>query len=99
VQNVDIGRFISTIPPEEKENIRKTAVANVKINLILDKIVDLEKIELTEDEFAEQIKFYAEQLKTDENKARDFIARNGIDYRMKIQKAVDLLVESAKISD
>ena len=83
-----------------KEQFHPQAVRNLKTRLTLEKVVEAENIEVSEDAIDAEIKRMAEQYKVDFEKMQEFMSdedKKNISMDLKIQEAVDFLVAEAKL--
>ena len=83
-----------------KEQFHPQAVRNLKTRLTLEKVVEAENIEVSEDAIDAEIKRMAEQYKVDFEKMQEFMTeddKKNISMDLKIQEAVDFLVAEAKL--
>ncbi len=83
-----------------KEQFHPQAVRNLKTRLTLEKVVEAENIEVSEDAIDAEIKRMAEQYKVDFEKMKEFMTeddKKNISMDLKIQEAVDFLVAEAKL--
>lgn len=83
-----------------KEQFHPQAVRNLKTRLTLEKVVEAENIEVSEEAIEAEIKRMAEQYKVDFEKMQEFISdedKKNISMDLKIQEAVDFLVAEAKL--
>lgn len=89
----DIQGFIDAYTP--------SAEAAVRSDLVIEAIIKAEGIEVSSEEVDNEIKKIAEQYKQDPEKIRETLEKNGqlgsVEFGIKAQKAVDLLVNEAKI--
>lgn len=80
---------------------RPSAEAAVRSDLVIEAIIKAEGIEVSSEEVNNEIKKIAEQYKQDPEKIRETLEKNGqlgsVEFGIKAQKAVDLLVNEAKI--
>ncbi|WP_058486591.1 trigger factor [Defluviitalea phaphyphila] len=82
-----------------KENFRSDAEFQVKARLVLEQIVNTENIDITDEELEDELKKMAEQYKMELDKLKSTIGeseKEAIREDLKIRKAVDLVVNSAK---
>ncbi len=86
--------------PEDK--IKELSVWNARKRLILDKIAQKEKIELTEEEFEEKLKEWAEEEGKTLQELKREIRQKGLESAARSyfirEKVIDFLIENAKIS-
>ena len=83
-----------------KEQFHPQAVRNLKTRLTLEKVVEAENIEVSEEAIEAEIKRMAEQYKVDFEKMQEFMSdedKKNISMDLKIQEAVDFLVAEAKL--
>jgi trigger factor len=82
-----------------REQFREGAEEQVKSNLVLEKICELEKVEATEDEIKEEIKKMAEMYKMEADKVEEMMGDHIDSFKkeLAIRKTVDIVVKNAKI--
>lgn len=80
-------------------NFREQAEKQVKMRLILEKIAQLENIVPTEEELDQEYARYAEMYQTEVDKVKALIPASELSKDLAVQKAMDLVKESAVISD
>lgn len=87
----------------DKDSFRKTfheqAERQVKIRLALEKISELEKIEVTAEELEAEYKKFADQYKVDVEKIKTAINEEDIKKDIRINKAVDFVRDNAVITE
>lgn len=104
-QGLSIEQYIQ-YTGQTKEDMRKEytkeAEAAVGSDLVLEAIAKAEGIEVTEEELNEQITKLAEAYRQEESKVREMLSMQGqldaLKYSVKLEKAVDLIVENANIN-
>ena len=79
-----------------RASMRPMAEKTVRANILLSEIVEKEKIEVSDEEVAEEYKSLAEQYQMEEEKIRKAIGENPIRADLKTRKAVRLIVDNAK---
>lgn len=82
-----------------KESFRAQAEKQVKIRLALEKIVELEKIEPSEEDLNEQYQKMAEQYNMEADKLKEIVPADDISKDLAMNKAIDLIRDSAVISE
>ncbi|MBR4626350.1 MAG: trigger factor [Ruminococcus sp.] len=82
-----------------RETYRDRAVNEVKLRLALEKIAELENIEVTEDEINSGLADLAAANKVDVETIKKFIPLEDYTTDLKVQKAVDLVKENAVIDN
>lgn len=78
-----------------RESYRERAVNEVKLRLALEKIAEIENFEITEDEINEGLKEVAAANRVDVETIKKFIPYNDYVMDLKVQKAIDLMKETA----
>ena len=100
MQGISLDLYYQFTGSSEKElraNMEKEAYNNVLYRLMLEEIMTLEKIEVTEEEAEKEAEALAEKYQMDKN---DFLAQFGgidmIQYDLEIRKVMELLKELNK---
>ena len=78
-----------------REQLRPQAEKQVKLRLALEKIAELEKIEVTDADIDEEIKRIADSYQMEADKVREMVPTDSIAQDMKVKKAMDLVKEKA----
>ncbi|MDE5861463.1 MAG: trigger factor [Ruminococcus sp.] len=78
-----------------RESYRERAVNEVKLRLALEKIVEIENIEVTEEEINDGLKDVAAANRVDVETIKRFIPYNDYLMDLKVQKVIDLIKETA----
>ena len=78
-----------------REQLRPQAEKQVKLRLALEKIAELEKIEVTDADIDEEIKRIADSYQMEAGKVREMVPTDSIAQDMKVKKAMDLVKEKA----
>ena len=85
-----------------KDAFRKTFEENaqkqVKLRLALEKIAELENIEVSDADAEEEIKKIADQYRITVEQVKQIISVESVREDLKVQKASDIVKESAKIA-
>lgn len=105
-----LNRYLSSLPQQNlseealhslEEDMRKRAVRNVQNHLILNKIAEMEKLKVSEEEIKEEMKAIAKTHNVPLARVVESIDREGQKAELKdnllIRKTVDFLVKSAII--
>ena len=84
-----------------QEQMRPGAIKRIESRLILEAIVKAENFEVSDDEYEKELERIAEESKMELDKLKEYIGddeygKNQIIDDLKIQKAIDLIVENAK---
>lgn len=82
-----------------REQMRPQAERQVKMRLALEEIARLEAIEVTEEEIEAEYTRLAEAYKIEVGNVKAQVAAEDLAADLKVQKAVDLIKENAKITD
>lgn len=83
------------------EQMTPEAEKRIKIRLVLEKVAEAENIQIDDAAYEEQLKKMAEQYQIELDKFKTFVTAEQADQikgDMKIQKAIDLLTEEAKLA-
>ena len=78
-----------------KNSLRPGALSSVKTNVMLDAVVDAEKIEVTEEECEEEYAKLAESYKMDVEKVKEILDTEGMKGDLQVRKAARLIADSA----
>lgn len=78
-----------------KNSLRPGALSSVKTNVMLDAVVDAEKIEVTEEECEEEYAKLAESYKMDVEKVKEILDMDGMKGDLQVRKAARLIADSA----
>ena len=87
------GQTIDTI----KKGYAEQAEKQVKLRLALEKIAELEKVEVTDEELEEEFKNLSETYKMDVDQIKTLIPAENLKMDLSVGKAVDIIKESAVI--
>ncbi len=82
-----------------RDTYRERAEGEVKLRLALEKIAEIEAIEITEDELNNSLGEIAAANKMDVDTVKRFIDVESYKTDMKVQKALDLVLESAVVDN
>ena len=89
------GQDIDTVKKAYKDQAEK----QVKLRLALEKIAELENIEVTDEEAAAEIQKIADQYKMTVEKVKTYIREEDVKKDIAVGKAVDIVKESAVVKD
>lgn len=78
-----------------REQLRPQAEKQVKLRLALEKIAELESIEVTDADIDEEIKRIADSYQMEADKVREMVPTDSIAQDMKVKKAMDFVKEKA----
>lgn len=80
-----------------EEQLKDNVVYKIKNTLILEKIVEKENIDISEEEVEAEYKKMAEMYGMEVEKIKEMLpANSGLEFELKIQKAVEFVKENAK---
>ena len=82
------------------EQVTPDAEKRIKTRLVLEKVAEAENIQVSDEDYNSQIEKMAADYNTDAEKFKKFIDESQetqIKEDMKVQKAIDLLVDQAKL--
>lgn len=82
-----------------RDTYRERAVGEVKLRLALEKIAELENIEISDDEINEGLAPIAEANKIDVETVKRFIPMDDFTMDLKVQKAVEIVKENAVVDN
>lgn len=82
-----------------RKSFREQAERQVKIRLALEKIAELEGLEASDEEVEKELEKMAEAYKTDIERLRTMIPVKDVKHDIKAQKAIDLIRDSAKVTE
>lgn len=83
------------------DQVKPQALRRIKSRLVLEAVVDAEKITASEEEFEEELKTMGEAYRMEADKVKELLGENGKKQVMEdicIRKAVEFVVENAKES-
>ena len=103
-----INRGINPNTPElnwenVRESLKEQSARDVRGSILLDRIAEAEKIEVTDEEVAAEIAAYAEATRQTPAQVRAALTKQGgersIAERLRNRKALDLIIENARVTD
>lgn len=95
----DFLKYTGTTMEQFRDNFRPAAENQVKLRLCLEKIAELENITVDEQAIADQYAKFADEYKMELDKVKAIIPEENLVNDMKVEKAFDLLRESADITN
>ncbi len=81
-----------------RENFREPATKQIKLRLALEKIAELEGIEATQEELEKHYEDLAQEHKMEIDKVKTIISSENLSDDIKVEKAFDLVKNSAEIA-
>ncbi|HBH94776.1 MAG TPA: trigger factor [Ruminococcaceae bacterium] len=94
----DYLKYTGATMEQFRENFKEPAVKQVKLRLALEKIVQLENIESTDEELEKHYADLAEEHKMEVEKVKQIIPAESLAEDIKVEKAFDLVKNSAEIA-
>lgn len=101
-QGVSLDQYLQIVNVEMadfRDNFREQAERQVKTRLALEKIVEIEGIEADEEKYENELQKMADAYKIDIEKIRAMVQNYDIKADMRCNAAIDLITESAKITE
>ncbi|MDR1391726.1 MAG: trigger factor [Clostridiales bacterium] len=97
VNGFDVKKFLESMDENEK-NKHKSAVQNsIKTRIIIDKIMKIENIKVSEEEILNEYNKLSQKNKIDVKKIKNYISKENIAYDIKTRKVLKLLKDKAII--
>ncbi len=91
--------YTGNTPEEFQKTFEPRAVQQVRATLTLEKIAELEKLEAADEEVEAEYKRTADAYHMEADRLKDLISRGSVVSQLRLNKAIDLLVQSAQITD
>ncbi len=86
-----------------RESLKEQSTRDVRGSMLLDRIAEAEKIEVTNEEVAAEIEEYAQATRQTTEQVRAALTKQGgersIAERLRNRKALDLILENARVAD
>ncbi|HEY0386086.1 MAG TPA: trigger factor [Pyrinomonadaceae bacterium] len=86
-----------------RDSLKEQSARDVRGSILLDRIAEAEKIEVTDEEVAAEIDDYAEATRQTPEQVRAALTKQGgersIAERLRNRKALDLILENARVAD
>ncbi len=95
----DYLKYTGMTAAQFRANFMESAKRQVQLRLALEKIADLENIEITADDISKEYSDLAEEYKVDLENVKNAIPEKTLVTDLKIEKALDLVKNSAKINE
>ena len=92
-------QYTGTKIEDLKEQARPQSERQVKTRLALEKVAELEKIEVTDAEIDAEYASVAESTKMDVEKVKEQVTKEDVHYHLTLKKALDMLREKAVITE
>lgn len=94
----DYLKYTGVTMEQFRENFKEPVVKQVKLRLALEKIVQLENIDSTDEELEKHYADLAEEHKMEAEKVKQIIPAESLAEDIKVEKAFDLVKNSAEIA-
>ena len=97
----DYMKYTGMTPEKLMEQMRPEAEKRIKTRLVLEKVVEVENVEVSDEKLDEQINEIAAPYKLEGAKLKEMMGereKEQIREDLKVQAAIDLLVEQAKLA-
>ncbi len=98
-QGIDLDTYLMYMGMDRatfEGQMRERAVADVKLDLAVEKIIELEEIKASDEAIAEEYSKMAEMYKLDVEKLKEIIAEATVAAEIAKQDAIKLVIDSAK---
>jgi trigger factor len=86
-----------------RDSLKEQSARDVRGSILLDRIAEAEKIEVTDEEVAAEIAEYAQAMRQTPEQVRAALTKQGgersIAERLRNRKALDLILENARVAD
>ena len=86
-----------------RDELKEQAVDDVRVSMLLERIAEAEQIHVSDDEIAAEIETIAQATRQPVEQVRATLTKEGgersIAHRLRNRKALDLLIENAKVTD
>lgn len=82
-----------------REGFKERAETQVRLNLALEKIIEKEKIEVTEEDIEAEYKKYADAYNMDIDTIKKAVSAESLKLELASRKAIDLIVDNAVVTE
>jgi trigger factor len=86
-----------------RDELKEQAVDDVRVSMLLERIAEAEQIHVSDDEIAAEIETIAQATRQPVEQVRATLTKEGgersIAHRLRNRKALDLLIQNAKVTD
>ena len=94
----DYLKYIGGDEAKFREGFKEQAEKQVKIRLALEKVVELEKIEASDEDFDKEVNRIAEAYKMEADKVRAIVPEADVRKDLAVNKAIDFIKSNAKVT-
>jgi trigger factor len=103
-QGLDLEQYFqmtNTSEEDFRQDMWPEAEKTVKVNFLLEKIIEEKGIEIADEELDNRIADIAANMKMDADQAKQNLAgiRDNLTYNLKLERAIQYLVDKAEISE
>ena len=95
----DYLKYTGLTAEQFRANFREPAKRQVELRLALEKIADLENIEVSEEDISKEYDKLAEEYKIEVENVRNAIPEKTLKADLRIEKAIDFVKDNAKIEE
>lgn len=95
----DYLKYTGLTAEQFRANFRDPATRQVKLRLVLEKIADMENLEVTEENIENEYKKLADEYKMEVENVKNAIPEKTLKADIKIEKAIDFVKDNAKIEE
>ncbi len=95
----DYLKYTGVTAEQFRANFKEPATRQVKLRLALEKIANLENLEVTEDDINNEFNKLAEEYKMDVENVKKAIPEETLKTDLKIEKAIDFVKDNANIEE
>lgn len=92
-------QYTGATPETFQESFAPRALQQVKATLTLEKITQLEGLEATDEEVEAEYQKTADAYNMEVDRIKALISRHSLEHQLRLNKAIDLLVQHAEITD
>ena len=94
----DYLKYIGGDEAKFREGFKEQAEKQVKIRLALEKVVELENIEASDEDFDKEVNRIAEAYKMEADKVRAIVPEAEVRKDLAVNKAIDFIKSNAKVT-
>ena len=95
----DYLKFTNTTIEQFKENFKEPAAKQVKLRLALEKIAQIENVAVTDEDVEKEYAEMAENYKMELDKVKALVAEEALRKDLEVEKAFDIVRESADVTE
>lgn len=95
----DYLKFTGSTIEQMRESMKSIAEMQVNFRLALEKIAELENIEVTDEEVEKEYAEMAENYKMELDKVKTLVAADALNKDLQVEKAFDLVRDSAEVTE